>query len=115
MPLLVNKLIFTVLPEHFPTLLRPLGNILSKQLLAAVVDSDLTRHMDFWETELNKTAWFAGSDFTAADIQMSFPLEAAAARAKLREGRPRAAAFLDAIHARPAYQRALARGGPYQL
>ena len=81
MPLLVNKLIFTVLPEHFPTLLRPLGNALSKQLLAAVVDPDLTRHMDFWETELNKTAWFAGSDFTAADIQMSFRLEAAAARA----------------------------------
>ena len=115
MPLLVNKLIFTVLPEHFPTLLRPLGNVLSKQLLAAVVDPDLTRHMDFWETELNKTAWFAGSDFTAADIQMSFPLEAAASRAKLREGRPKAAALLDAIHARPAYQRALARGGPSQL
>ncbi len=115
MPLLVNKLMFTVLPSHFPALLRPLGNLLSQQLLTAVVDPDLKRHMDFWETELNRTTWFAGSDFTAADIQMSFPLEAAASRAGLRQGRPKAAAFLDAIYARPAYQRALTRGGPYQL
>ena len=64
---------------------------------------------------MNQTAWFAGSDFTAADIQMSFPLEAAASRAGLRNGRPKAAAWLDAIHARPAYQRALTRGGPYEL
>ena len=95
-------------------MLRPLGNILSKQLLAAVVDPDLTRHMDFWETELNKSAWFAGSDFTAADIQMSFPSKRRR-RAQNSGGSPKAAAFLDAIHARPAYQRALARGGPYQL
>ena len=113
MPLLVNKLIFTVLPEHFPTLLRPLGNVLSNNCWWPL--SIRIYAAQVLETELKKTAWFAGSDFTAADIQMSFPLEAAAARAKLREGRPKAAAFLDGIHARPAYQRALARGGPYTL
>ncbi len=115
MPILVNKLIFSVFPKRFPALLRPFAGLVSRQLLAGVVDPDLRRHMDFWEKSLEDSAWFAGPDFTAADIQMSFPLEAAAARGNLREGRPKAWAFLDAIHARPAYQRALARGGPYAL
>jgi glutathione S-transferase len=68
------------------------------------------RNLDFMERKLGGRARIAGPAFTAADIQMSFPLEAAAAR-----GRPRLAAFLDDIHARPAYQRALQRGGKYEL
>ena len=63
--------------------------------------------MAFWEGELGKSEWFAGNEFTAADIQMSFPLEAAAARGGLDQGHPKAMAFLDRIHARPAYARAL--------
>jgi glutathione S-transferase len=71
--------------------------------------------MAFCESELAKSQWFAGHEFTAADIQMSFPLEAAAARGGLEQGHPRAMAFLERIHARPAYQRALERGGPYSV
>ena len=67
------------------------------------------------EGELGKHAWFGGDDFSAADIQMSFPLEAAAARGGLDASRPRLWAFLERIHARPAYQRALAKGGDYRL
>ena len=62
---------------------------------------------------MGKTTWFAGNEFTAADIMMSFPIEAAADRAKATTGRPNLKAYLDRIHARPAYQRALERGGPY--
>ena len=63
-----------------------------------------------------KTAWFAGDEFTAADIQMSFPdRRRAASRGGLDASRPKLFAFLDRIHARPAYQRALERGGPYAL
>jgi len=54
-------------------------------------------------------------EFTAADIQMSFPLEAAAARGGLEQGHPNAMAFLDRIHARSAYQRAVEKGGPYEV
>jgi len=61
---------------------------------------------------LEATGWFAGTDFTAADIMMSFPLEAAASRMDL-SGHTNIRAFLDRIHDRPAYQRALERGGPY--
>ncbi len=58
---------------------------------------------------------FAGKEFSVADIQLSFPIEAAAARAGLDASRPRLMDFLERIHARPAYQRALERGGPYEL
>jgi glutathione S-transferase len=70
-------------------------------------------HLDYVEGELAKRPWFAGSDFTAADIMMSFPLEAAAARADARQGRRNLSAWLDRIHARPAYGAALTAGGPY--
>ena len=67
------------------------------------------------EAELRAHTWFAGEEFTAADVQMSFPLEAAVSRAGLNAGRPRLWGFLERIHARDAYRRALERGGPYSL
>ena len=77
------------------------------------VDRQIALHLDFLEKELGKGPWFAGDAFSAADIMMSFPLEAAAARAGLNASRPNLFNFLSRIHARPAYQRALSRGGPY--
>jgi glutathione S-transferase len=70
-------------------------------------------HLDYVEAELAQRPWFAGKEFTAADVMMSFPLEAAVTRAAATEGRPHIAAWLARIHARPAYQAALERGGPY--
>ena len=115
MPPLLLKLLFTVMPKRAPALLRPIVRKVSTQVLTALVNPQLKQHMAFWESELSKTQWFAGDEFTAADIQMSFPLEAAAARAGLEQGHPKAMAFLDRIHARPAYQRALEKGGPYTV
>jgi glutathione S-transferase len=70
-------------------------------------------HLDYCEAELAERPWFAGEDFTAADVMMSFPLEAARSRAGLGERHPRLIDWLERIHARPAYGRALAKGGPY--
>lgn len=70
-------------------------------------------HLDYVEAELSSRPWFAGDTITGADIMMSFPLEAARSRAGLDESRPATIAWLDKIHARPAYQAALAKGGPY--
>jgi glutathione S-transferase len=70
-------------------------------------------HLDYVESELAARPWFAGDEFTAADVMMSFPLEAAVSRANATEGRPHLAAWLEKIHARPAYKAALAAGGPY--
>ncbi|MCW3836896.1 glutathione S-transferase family protein [Sphingomonas canadensis] len=70
-------------------------------------------HLDFAEAELAARPWFAGDAFTAADVMMSFPLEAAVVRADAARGRPHIAAWLKTIHARPAWQAALAKGGAY--
>ena len=115
MPPLLLKLLFTLMPQRAPALLRPLVRMVSNRALTTLVNPQIRQHMAFWESELGKSAWFAGDEFTAADIQMSFPLEAAAARAGLAKGHPRAMAFLDRIHARAAYNRALEKGGPYQV
>ncbi|QND73898.1 glutathione S-transferase family protein [Tardiphaga robiniae] len=113
MPPLLLKLIFLMLPKRAPLLMRPVVNAIAAKALNTLVDPQLKQHMAFWEGELSKSEWFAGSEFTAADIQMSFPLEAASARAGLEQGHPKAMAWLAKIHARPAYQRALEKGGPY--
>jgi glutathione S-transferase len=77
-PLLL-KLIFGLLPKRAPFLIRPIVNAVATKALATLVTPQLRQHMAFWESELGKSEWFAGDDFTAADIQMSFPLEAASA------------------------------------
>ena len=111
-PLLL-KLLFTLMPKRAPALLRPLVRKVSNTALTTLVNPQLKQHMDYWEGELAKSEWFAGNEFSGADIQMSFPLEAAAARGGLEMGHPKAMAFLERIHARPAYARALEKGGPY--
>ncbi|HEY0446814.1 MAG TPA: glutathione S-transferase [Allosphingosinicella sp.] len=79
----------------------------------APVQKMLDGHLDWLETELAGRAWFAGDEFSAADVMMSFPLEASRARAGLDESRPHLIDWLERIHARPAYGEALAKGGPY--
>lgn len=113
---LVQKLVFSVLPSRAPAMVRPMFKFVIGQLLKNMVDPVLKRHMAFWEGELQTSEYFAGSQFTAADIQMSFPLEAAASRAGLNNGKhPKATELLAKLQVRPAYQRALERGGPYAL
>lgn len=79
----------------------------------APIQKMLDRHLDWLETELSSRDWFAGGEFTAADIMMSFPLEASRQRGGLGPGRPNLIDWLERIHARPAYAAALAKGGPY--
>ncbi len=114
MPPLLLKLVFTALPKQTPALLRPLVRAICGKVQATFVDPQLKTHVDFWEQALTRSPWFAGDSFSAADVQMSFPVEAASARVGFAE-RPRLRAFLEQIHARPAYQRAIERGGPYSI
>ena len=79
----------------------------------APVQKMLDQHLDWLETELAGRPWFAGEAFTAADVMMSFPLEASRHRAGLDEGRPNLVDWIERIHARPAYGAALRKGGPY--
>jgi glutathione S-transferase len=113
MPPLLMKLVFTALPARSPALLRPLVKAIAGRAQTGFIDPQLKAHFDYWEAELGRAEWFAGSEFSAADIMMSCPIEAAADRAGALAGRPRLKAFLEKIHARPAYRRALEKGGPY--
>jgi glutathione S-transferase len=115
MPLLLMKLIFSRIPARLPFFMKPVGRAIAKGANTTLLDPQIGSHFMFLEGELGKREWFAGSEFSAADIQMSFPLEAAAARAPIVKQMPKLSAFLDRIHARPAYKRALEKGGPYEL
>ncbi|HEY1224580.1 MAG TPA: glutathione S-transferase [Brevundimonas sp.] len=111
-PLLL-KLIFSSLPARSPFLVRGIIRKVCDRVQGLMVDPNIAAHFGYWEAELSKSEWFAGDQFTAADIMMSFPLEAGGSRVPYGDRMPKVSAFLKRIHARPAYQRALERGGPY--
>lgn len=111
-PLLL-RLIFSQIPKRSPLLIRPIAAGIAGKVDASLIAPQLKAHTDYWEAELSKSDWFAGDAFSAADIMMSFPVEAAGSRLGYGPDKPRLKAFLERIHARPAYQRALERGGPY--
>jgi glutathione S-transferase len=116
MPPLLLKLIFDRIPRSpMPFFVKPIAKGISAKVLSLMVEPNLKRQLDFMEAELGRSEWFAGAEFTAADIQMSFPVEASAQRAGLDASRPKLMAWLKRIHARPAYRRALERGGPYDF
>ncbi len=116
MPPLLLKLIFDQIEKaKMPFFARPVAKAIAAKTKAAFILPNIRQHLDYMEAELGKSEWFAGSEFTGADIQMSFPLEAAAARGGLDKSRPKLFAFLARIHARPAYQRALEKGGHYEI
>lgn len=115
MPPLLLKLIFMRLPRSpMPGILRPVVKLIAQGVQQKFIDPQLEAHAGYWNDELARHAWFAGEEFTAADIQMSFPVEAAAVRANLAS-REQLTAWLRRIHARPAYQKALQAGGEFSL
>ena len=116
MPPLLLKLVFDRLPKgRMPFFVRPIARAISERAMRSFIQPQLTLHLDHLEAELANFEWFAGDAFTAADVQLSYPLEAAVARAGLDASRPRLMAWLDRIRVRPAYQRALQRGGPHGI
>ena len=116
MPPLLLKLVFDrIAASPMPFFVRPIARGIGAKVQAMLVTPNLRRHHDFMEAELGRSEWFAGDAFSAADIQMSFPIEAAAQRAGLDARWPRLMAYLQRIHARPAWRRALERGGAYSF
>jgi len=112
MPPLVMTLLFTEIPKRTPFFVRPVARLIGRTVQDSYLGPQIEAHLDLMEAELTKGTYFTGSSLTGADIMMSFPVEAAANRAALG-ARPYLTAWLGAIHARPAYQEALRKGGPY--
>ncbi len=116
MPPLLMKLVFLrIKTTPMPFFVKPIARGIADRVLGSFVDPNLRRQMQFMEAELANGPWFVGAEFGAADIQMSFPIEAAKSRGELGAQLPRLNDWLTRAHARPAYQRALARGGKYDF
>lgn len=115
MPPLLLKLVFRTLATRAPFLIRPFASVLAAATEKAFIDPQLRLHGGYWESELAKTPWLTGLEFTAADIQMSFPIELFLARSGVTDNIGQLAAFAAKIAARPAYQRAILRGGALHL
>ncbi|WP_449427358.1 glutathione S-transferase family protein [Rhodanobacter umsongensis] len=116
MPPLLLKLVFRrVETAPSPFFVKPVARGIARKVLSGFVDPQLKLHLEYLEGELGESEWFGGDAFGVADIQLSFPLEAFAARGGLDASYPRLSAFLQRIHARPAYRRALQNGGEYSL
>jgi len=114
-PLLMKLVFDRVASAPAPFFVRPIAKAIAHKVLSTYIQPQIETHLDYLEEELGKAAWFSGAEFGAADVQMSFPLEAASARGGLAKARPKLTAFLKRIHARPAYKKALKAGGPYEL
>jgi glutathione S-transferase len=114
-PLLLKLVALRIASAPMPFFAKPIARKIAGTLQSSFIDPQLKLHLGYINKELSATGWFVGDDFTAADVQMSFPLEAATARGGMEGQIPAVADFLKRIHARPAYQRALERGGKYEL
>jgi glutathione S-transferase len=115
-PPLLLKLLFDRLDKGpMPFFVRPVARAIAQRAKDTFIQPNIDRNLDFMERELAKSEWFAGAGFSAADVQMSFPLEAAVVRGGLDAKRPRLMGFLERIHVRPAYRRAIDKGGEYAL
>lgn len=116
MPPLVLRLVFSRLPQSpMPLFIRPIARRIAERMQSSYIGPQIALHLDYVESELGRTPWFAGAQFSAADIQMSFPIEVVATRIGLGHRYPHLEAFLERIHARSAYARALERGGRYDF
>ncbi|CAE6731806.1 hypothetical protein R69927_02394 [Paraburkholderia domus] len=114
-PLLLKLIALRIAGAPMPFFAKPIARKIASTLQSSFIDPQLKLHLGYINNELSATGWFVGNDFTAADVQMSFPLEAATARGGMEGQIPAVVDFLKRIHARPAYQRALERGGKYEL
>ncbi|MEO1270240.1 MAG: glutathione binding-like protein, partial [Myxococcota bacterium] len=110
MPPLLIRLVFSRLSQPpVPLPFRPFGWMVAKGVDAAYLGAEINRHMDFMNTTLANQPWFVGDNFTAADIQMSFPLLATQSHLGKR---PHIKAFLKRCQQRPAFKKAISKGGP---
>jgi glutathione S-transferase len=111
-PQLLKLMIDRIASAQMPFFVRPIVNKIRSRAMDGFIGPQLKLHLDYMESQLANASWFCG-EFSAADVAMSFPLEIAVKRAGLNESRPNLMGFLRRIHDRPAYKRALERGGKY--
>lgn len=115
-PLMLLSLVMGRIEEApLPFFLKPVAKGIAGKVRESYLERNVTRNLGFMESTLAESRWFCGDRFTAADVQMSFALEAAEVRTDLSGTYPNLAEFLRRIRERPAYRAALDKGGHYEL
>ena len=110
---LVMQLVFGSIPRQpMPFFVRPVARALCAGVQQKLIQPNVQAALAFMENHLAQHRWFAGEHLSLADFQMSFAVEAALARGAAASALPHLHAYLQRIQARPAYQRALEKGGP---
>lgn len=112
-PFLMKLVFDKIETSPMPFFVRPIAKKISQAVKSSWINQQIKLHLDYMESELGKTGWFVGNDFSAADIMMSYPVEAASARGGL--GRKNLEDFHRKIISRPAYKKAIERGGPFSV
>lgn len=112
--MMISLIVGRIESAPLPFFFKPVSKGIAGKIRSGYLDPNIKRNLDFMESNLSRSLWFCGDELTAADIQMSFAIEAAAVRADLSRY-PNIADFLERMHARPAYQRGIEKGGPFQL
>lgn len=114
--LIFDKIQNPPLPLPAKLIVIPIAKGIAAKIDKMLIAPNLKAHQAYMETELAKSLWFAGDEFTAADIQMSFVVEASASRGGMTPAtHPKLFNWLERIHTRPAYKKAIEIGGPYSL
>ena len=113
-PMLLTLVMSRIRSAPMPFFAKPIARAIADKAEKGFVGPQRRLHLDWMEQRLADSPWFAGKRFTAADIQMSFPIQAAASRGDGLADKPALRGFLQRIEQRPGYQRAVARGGSLQ-
>lgn len=111
MPYLAMKLVFAGLEQKSPWIVRPIAMLISKAVGAMYLHPNIMTELRYIEAHLEKNTWFAGDSFSAADVLIGFPMEAVTGRMAPMDQYPNIAAFVRRVRERPAYARAMQRGG----
>ncbi|MFK8032062.1 MAG: glutathione S-transferase [Gammaproteobacteria bacterium] len=112
-PLLLKLVFNRIKTTKMPFFVKPIANGIADKVMSSFVTPSIVRHMTFVDQHLEGREWFAGNELSGADIQMSFPLEAALARDESLHKLKNLSGFVKRVQSRDAYKRALETGGPY--
>jgi glutathione S-transferase len=113
-PMIVKLVFHRVEAGPMPFFAKPVAKKISHTVNENWTGPQIKLHLDYLENEIARTGWFAGAQFTAADIMMTYPLQAAA-EAGMLAGHERLEDFLRRVTARPSYKKAIERGGPFSV
>lgn len=112
-PLVLTLMLGRMDSAPMPFFAKPIAKKLTQAVRDSYLDNTTKALFGYLESELSKSPFLAGAELSGADIMMSFPAEAALQRSAAAKGAPHLKTYVEKLHARPAFKRALERGGPY--